>query len=105
MFAGLLSEVIEIYRCTKTRNDFGEEELTWKFSSKTRAEVSHSSTSRTVIEHEIQFPYSKYFVVRKYVDVQEDDRIKYNGKYYTITSIEFNRERQCKKITVDVLNE
>ena len=105
MFAGILNEVIEIYRQSTVKNSFGEERITRAFYKKTRAGVSHQSTRRAVINDEIQYPYQKFFVVRIYVDIQEDDWIKYNGKFYRILSIEENRELQNKRIDVEITNE
>lgn len=105
MFAGILNEVIEIWRFTKSRNSFGEEVMEKQFHVKTRAGVSHASTRRTVVNDEIQYPYQKFFIVRIYVDVQEDDWIKYKGKFYRILSIEDNDKLQNKKIDVEIVNE
>ena len=81
MFAGILNKKIYIYRSVNTKNDFGEEVEAYYEYSSTRAGVSHQSTSRTVINSEIQYPYTKFFVIRKYVDLTENDLIKFDIPY------------------------
>ena len=46
MKAGILNEVIEVWRFTKSRNSFGEEVMEKSLHVKTRAGVSHASTRR-----------------------------------------------------------
>jgi len=104
MFSGILNEIIEIWRMTTTKNRVGEEEQIVQKYKTTRAGVSNNTTSRQVINYEIQYPYTKYFITRIYVDVQEDDYIKYKGKFYRILSIEENRELQNKRIDVEIAN-
>lgn len=89
---------------TSTKNSFGEEETSLLKICSTRCGVSNNTTSRNVINYEIQYPYTKFFIVRIYVDVQEDDFIKYNGKFYRILSIEENRDLQNKRIDVEIAN-
>lgn len=101
MWAGILNKKIYIYRSVNTRNDFGEEVEAYYEYSSTRAGVSHQSTSRTVINSEIQYPYTKFFVVRKYVDLTENDLIKFDGKYYRVLSIEDNDQLQNKRVDVE----
>lgn len=105
MYSGILNEVIEIWRQSTERNNYGEEEIRREFYKKTRAGVSSQGTRRTVINSEIQYPYQKFFVTRIYVDVKEDDWIKYDGRFYRILSIENNRELQNKRIDVEITNE
>lgn len=100
MWAGILNKKIYIYRSVIVKNDFGEEVESYYESSSTRAGVSHQSTSRTVINSEIQYPYTKFFVIRNYVDVTENDLIKYENKYYRVLSIEDNDELQNKRVDV-----
>lgn len=105
MFAGPLKEKIEIYDHTKTRNSFGEEVETLTLTYSTRAKVGHIGGSRTVINSEIQTPYTKNFVIRIYVPVKDDSWIKYNGNYYRVTSIDKNPDLQQQVIIGEIVNE
>lgn len=105
MFAGILNEKIEVYTLQKVKDEFGQEVTTPLLAHTYRAGVSHNSTSRTVINSEIQYPYTKFFICRIYADITENDWIKYDDKFYRILSIEENRALQNKRIDVEVVNE
>ena len=105
MQAGILKDKIDITRFDKVKNDYGEETISYTYIGSTRAGVINNPTSRTVINSEIQYPYTKNVVVRKYVDVKEDDWIKYKGKDYRILSIEENDTYQNKMLIVQLVNE
>lgn len=100
MWAGILKKKIDVYRKTVVRNDFGEEVETYEKVHSYRAGVSHQSTSRTVINSEIQYPYTKFLVVRIYADILEEDIVLLDGKYYRITSIEPNDDLQSKRVNI-----
>lgn len=102
MWAGILNEKILVHRYTKTKDDYGQEKVVDTVIGEYRAGVSHQSTSRSVINSEISYPYQKRFIVRIYADITEVDEIEYNGKMYLIESIEENRELQNKMITVSL---
>lgn len=104
MFAGILNKTLEVYRSTMVKNDFGEEVETYTLNGKYRCGVSHQTTSRTVMNSEVQYPYTKYFIVREYVSILEFDLIKYDGKYYRVTYIETNDELHNKRVDVESLN-
>lgn len=101
MLSGVLKERIDVYRKTVVKNDFGEEVESYIKVHSYRAGVSHQSTRRTVINYEIQYPYTKYLVVRIYADIEDNDIILYKDKYYRITSIEENDDRQNKRIDIE----
>lgn len=105
MWSGVLNEKLEVYVLQKVKDVYGQEVTTPVLSHSYRCGVSHNSTSRTVINSEIQYPYTKFFIVRIYADITENDWIKYNNKFYRILSIEENREMQNKRIDVEVINE
>lgn len=100
MFAGILKKKIEVYRKSVIKNAFGEEVETYTKVHSYRAGVSHQSTSRTVINSEIQYPYTKFLVVRIYADILEEDIILLDGKYYRISSIELNDDLQNKRVDI-----
>lgn len=100
MYAGILKKKIEVYRKSVIKNAFGEEVETYTKVHSYRAGVSHQSTSRTVINSEIQYPYTKFLVVRIYADILEEDIILLDGKYYRISSIELNDDLQNKRVDI-----
>ena len=105
MFAGLLNEPIQIYDFTKTKSSYGVVSDVLTLAYETRAKVSHIGGSRQVINGEIETPYSKNFVVRIYVPIKDTSWIKYDGKYYRVTSIDRDKAmQQTVVITQEVLD-
>lgn len=105
MQAGLLNEKIELYRFIKVKNEYGELVTQTEKVRDCRAKVSHLSGSRTVRAEEIQYPYTKQFVVRIHIDIDENMWIKWRGKFYRVLSIDPNRELQQKTIIAEIVNE
>lgn len=105
MYAGLLKEPIEIYDSTITKTSYGTITETMALSYTTRAKVGHIGGSRSVINDEIQIPYTKNFVIRNYVPVQDTSWIKYNNSYYRVTSIDENKDLMQKVITTELVHE
>ena len=105
MQAGQLNEKIQIYDLVKVKDDFGRISENRVLSYDTRAKVGHISGSRTVINSEIQTPYVKNFVIRIYVPVNDTSWIKYNDKFYRVTSIDKNTYMQQQVITAEEVNE
>lgn len=105
MFAGLLNEPIQIYDFTKTKSSYGVVSDVLTLTYETRAKVSHIGGSRQVINGEIETPYSKNFVMRIYVPIKDTSWIKYDGKYYRVTSIDRDKAmQQTVVITQEVLD-
>lgn len=106
MRAGLLSDIIEIYRPTSEVNEYGEKIQTYGLLYSTRARVEHNGGSRTNDNNEIFYDYQKAFTVRAYVPICESDQIEFEGKRYRVLSIE-NRRRDYndKVIITELINE
>ena len=105
MRAGILNEVIAIYRQVEQQSEYGDISTSYQEISKTRAKVNHSLGSREIQNDEIFYDYSKTFQVRFYVDVMDTDRIKYGGKFYRVISIEPDAHQQQKTILTELVNE
>lgn len=105
MRAGLLQELIEIWKPTITVNDVGEQTTTYSKNATIKARVLHNSGNRTVENDEVVYPYTKNIQVRIYQDISDFDRIKFDGKFYRIQSIETDKTLQCKNIIMEVINE
>lgn len=100
-FAGLFNEPVEIYDFTKTKSTYGVVTETITKVYETRAKVGHIGGSRQVINNEIETPYSKNFVMRIYVPVTDTSWVKYDGKYYRVTSIDTDRALQQKVVVTE----
>lgn len=116
-FAGKYNEPIEVYNFKRGKNAFGEEvdysPLSYSYATAwtstdttsyctyytTRAQVVYTGGARGVRNNEIQTPYTKNFIVRKYVPITDESWIKYEGKYYRVTS--FDESKQYQEITVN----
>ena len=79
MNAGILNEVIQIYRPETIINDYGERAETYTLKYTTRANVNWDSGNRSELNDEIQYAYNKTFRVRSYVPVTEVDIIKWHN--------------------------
>jgi SPP1 family predicted phage head-tail adaptor len=105
MFAGVLTEKIEIYDFVTSKSDIGVISETRNLIYTTRAKVGHVSGSRTVINNEITIPYTKNFVIRYYVPITDTCWIKYNDKFYRVMSIDKDPEMQQQIIIGELVEE
>lgn len=105
MRAGLLNEVIEVWKPTIVINSTGEQTTTYTLSLSIRARVVNNSNNRTVENSEVYYPHTKQLQVRIYQNIDEFDRIKFNGKFHRILSIEPDKLLQCKNIEMEEINE
>lgn len=106
MIAGLLKEIIEVHSPILNQNEYGEvEDNEYEFKYKTKAQVIYNSGSKIIDNDEIFNDYKLQFIVRIYHNITETDRIKYDGKFYNIESIEKSRQYQLKKINCTLVNE
>lgn len=101
MKAGVLKEKIKILRNEFVKNRFGEETECWTEVYNTRAELKHDTGSRLNVNNEILYSAIKTFKIRYYVDVDDFDRVEWNGKQYRIISIEPDVNLQCKYIKTE----
>lgn len=105
MQAGLLNEFIEIYRPKIDTNEYGEQVQVYHKCYETRAQVIYNNGNRTTSNNEIIFEYQKTFKVRRYVQLNENYQLKYQGKFYRILSIEDIRQYNHKVIIAELINE
>lgn len=104
-YAGLFNEVIEIWRFTKTQNEYGELVTVTEKVRDSRAKVVHLSGSRSVRNNEIQYPYSKEFVLRIHEPIDENMMIKWHCHFYRVLSIDRDREKQQTVVITEIVNE
>lgn len=103
--AGLLNEPIEIYKVVTEVDEYGVKNELLELRTKTRARVQYNSGSRNIEHSEIVHDYTKTFTVRYYVEVEDYDKILWQGKYYRVLSIDSSREFQEKRINTEVIND
>ena len=103
--SGRLSEVIEIWHQDVYTSEYGDSDIRFQFSSNARAMVDHAGGSLSVENLELFNNYQKNFTVRIHTDVRDTDRIKYNGKFYRIITIDIDRPKQIKIIQTELINE
>lgn len=99
----LRQEEIEFYSPVYDEDGLGEYPKDWKFEHTARAGLINQSMNRTFDAERVGYDLSKTFVVRRYVKVEEDWRIKWNGKFYYIISIDINKYYNDKTILVDIV--
>nr|WP_320037822.1 phage head closure protein [uncultured Bacteroides sp.] len=71
----------------------------------TRAQVTTNSGNRQNQNNEIIHTYNVTFIVRLYHDIEESDRVIYNGKKYRIISINKELYKQSINIIGELINE
>lgn len=105
MQAGRLNEVIEIFQPQIDKNEYGEQVQVYVKCYTTRAHVEYNSGNRNIENNEVVFNYNRTFHIRRYVQVNENYQIKWQGKYYRILSIEDVRPWNEKIIQTELINE
>lgn len=106
MIAGNLNEVIEIEELQVVKNEYGEEQTkNYVHKMRTRAEVRYNSGNRILDNNELFFNYDITFTIRYYHNINELDRIIWNGNKYRIMSIERNRQYQLINLRCVLINE
>jgi len=103
--SGRLSEVIEIWIQDVYTSEYGDSDIRFKFAANARAMVDHTAGSLNIENFEIFNAYHKSFTVRIHTDVRDTDRIKYNGNFYRIITIDIDRPKQIKIIQTELINE
>lgn len=105
MRAGGLKKVIEFHKYTVSRDVMGAQVVNYTLDKKARAEVLNISGNREVDNGEVFYEYDKDFVVRFYHNIDENDRIKYDGSFYRIMSVIPDEDNQMKTIHTQKVNE
>lgn len=105
MRAGLLTETITILRPVVYQNAVGEQVTTYTEKTTIRARNVVHREAQTNLNGDIAYPKTYTLEVRIFQPIDDYDRIKWNGKYYTITSIEIDRPLMCKRLEITEVNE
>ena len=105
MRAGGYEDRIDILKHKVSQSDSGEQKEYWDKSYSTRANVTQTSGNRTDPNNEVFYEYMKTFIVHRYVDVDEFDRILFKCRLYRILSIAEDRHLNQKTIVTELINE
>lgn len=103
--AGLLNDIIEIYKVNWVKDDYGNQVEELELRTTTRANLLPYNGSRNIEASEVVHNYSKTFKVRYYVEVEDFDKILFEGKYYRVLSIESSKEYQEKLIYTELIKD
>jgi len=105
MRAGLLTETIQVFRPVVYKNAVGEQVTTYTAKTTIRARNVVHREAQTNLNGDIAYPKTYTLEVRIFQDVDDYDRIKWNGKEYSIVSIEIDRPLMCKRLEIIEVNE
>lgn len=102
MRAGLLKEVVDIYRPTVSTNALGEQVTIYTKVNTYRARVVHHSHNRDNFEGDINYPNVQHLQLRIYVDIKDNDIIKFQEHYYRLTQAPLrDRDLQCTTLEME----
>lgn len=104
MQAGLLNEIIEVYKPITETNSFGEVVQTLGKVCTTKARVIHASGNKAVENNEIVSNYTKTLHVRSYIPITDVSQVKYRDKMYRVTSVEDVRQGNYKEVLIEKIN-
>ena len=104
MESGKLIEQIQILRLQQTTNEFNEQFDMYCPCCVTRADVQPVSGGRNDINNEVFYEHTYRFTVRRYVDVDDFDRILWNNKQYRILNIDDDKRLNQKIINAELVN-
>lgn len=100
--AGLLNEVVDIYRPTTTINSLGEQVTVYSMVHVYRARVLHRSHNRENFNGDIVYPNTHSLQMRIYVDIHDNDIIKFQDHYYRLTQAPLiDRDQQCVTLEIE----
>lgn len=105
MRAGLLTETIQVLQPIVDINSVGEQITTYKLKATIKARNVVHREAQTNLNGDIAYPKTYTLEVRIFQPVEDYDRIRWNGKDYTITSIEIDRPLMCKRLEITEVNE
>lgn len=90
MNSATLRKPIQIYRLETKTTEYGTIEAEYVLHYSTRANILFESQTQVNTNGEVFYPSTRMFIVRSYVDVVEQDRIRWDDKWWKITSINEN---------------
>lgn len=105
MKAGILRESISIYKPKVIKTDFGSIKYEYEYWKDIRCKVYHLSGNKQENDYEVFYSKNLRFIVRNYNQLEENMRIKYEGKFYDIESIIPNKYYNDKEVNATLVND
>jgi head-tail adaptor len=105
MQAGLLKDLISIFKPELSSNEYGELIQEYVKCKDTKSQVKFNNGNRGISNDEVVSNYTKTFIVRHYIEINDNYIIEWNKNRYRILSIEDNKQYQYKQIIAELINE
>lgn len=105
MQAGLFKELISIYKPELSTNEYGEQIQEYVKCKDTKSQVKYNNGNRGIENDEVVSNYVKTFIVRHYIELNENYLIEWNKQRYRILSIDYNKQYQYKQVIAELINE
>lgn len=106
MRAGLLKEIIHVYRPTVSTNSVGEQITVYTKVHTYRARVVHNNHNRTNLEGEVTYPNAQNLQVRIYCDIQDYDIIGFQDHFYRLIVAPLrDTDQQCQTLNIEQTQE
>ena len=105
MQAGLLKYVIDIQAVNNSKDEYGAETEQWQNVIQTKTDVRYLNGSKTLQNGEIINLNQLQFIVRHYLNINEQMRIIYEEKKYRILSVNNDKSMMKKTIIAELIND
>lgn len=105
MQAGLLTDIVTFLRSESTRDVMGGTCERWVKAFDKRARVQFKSGARKEVNSEVLNTSVITITIRYCKEISEKMRISYEGREYTISSINRDRKQQATVIEAEVIHE
>jgi SPP1 family predicted phage head-tail adaptor len=107
MRAGAYNNIIHIYKKVSSVTEYGTEKTNYINKTSVWANIQYISGGRTEENNEYFFGNQVNFTVRYYVEIDDEDRIYWNGKMYRILNVQYLSDitKREKKITAELIND
>ena len=103
--SGMLNRVIELWRKTASKNDYGEREESWQFVRNIRA-YTYRATGAQIMDNDEVFDVIHVDVtMRNQTDISENDRLKFDGYFYQIEFIQPDDTKRWLLVKCTRINE
>lgn len=105
MRSGAISRTVELWKKSVVKNDYGEMAETWNKIKDLRAFVRRRSGRDQINSSENFYEIRIVVEIRNQHDIEEQDRIKYDGNMYMIEFIQPNYTQRWLTLICARINE
>lgn len=99
MQAGQLKEFVEIFAPELSTNEYNEQVVSYNKIYETKANVKFINGNKGEQNNETFYSKSRRFIVRSYVPIKDNYRIKYDNNFYQV--INFDKDNYFNNITIN----